>query len=564
MDLFTYRQNEETKQETITPRSGTPVALNPTTGILMGLVIRATIDSVLRGGEFFCRPDHSTDIHLAQIICTYHRESILRDKIERISQYSKENPWLYDHLEVYIVDNGRTVEPFNYRNIHLLSAPNYGGSAGFTKGIMAAEKNTHTTHFLLNDDDAELDPEVLFRTVAICSILRKELAEAMLGGTMLCLDDPCRTYESGAVYRDHQIHSLNRRLDLTDITANVALEDETVADYFGWWYLVVPRRLIERNGYPLPLFYKIDDVEFGLRNHVPKLTFCGLSVWHPSFASNYSESSVYYTCRNSLILAAGREGLDRRTVEQFVEKGWLNTACLRYLSTDAMIAAVKDFLLGPDKVFRMCQDGPVNISRYIWSRPEELQKELKPRRRASASFFFRKYTLNGLLLPSTGDIKTDFDAMRTEDFYRAGRVLYIRNRDQGTLCRRNLKTAISQLIQLWILKRRILHNLTDINKAYQRALPLYSSEGGWQEIFRSHRVVIAYPVTLALPLMQNFCHLHQHQGRNIGPSHDQMSAEVVLGVDVPSDARKSLRIVTPFFCHKYIQPAVQDFSRNGW
>lgn len=476
------------KTSVLVPADGEPCAIDCPEGDLLGVVVEATEDSVLHSGEFLCRPESSNDVHLAHIICTYRREDELRRKLELIEGFLDDNPETEGRLEIIVVDNGGTIEDIPERNVHLVKSSNYGGSAGFSRGMLEAREGGKATHVLLNDDDARLDPEVIFRTISFYSLLRRDLSDTMLGGTMLLLDDPCVSNESGAIFDGLGVHSLKRRLDLSDLGRNVELERRTDIDYFGWWYLAMPMESVEKYGYPLPMFYKIDDVEYGLRSASRKVTMCGISVWHPSFSANYSASGTYYARRNTLVLLACRRLLDKGAVRDFFEKALLETACLRYISADAAASATEDFLKGPEEVFRMHLGGAKKVTGYDYGNMQELAKNIRPRTVKTAGFKFRKYTMNGLLLPSAGDIVTNFGNMQTEDFYRVGKALYTPDGKKGTVCRRKTGRAIAQTLGFLMLERKMMRRIEKMNEEYGDAAAYYSSEEYWKDVFRDRRL----------------------------------------------------------------------------
>ena len=74
--------------------------------------------------------------HLAHVICTYHREKDLQDKLGRIGSFLDKDPDMKEHLGIFVIDNGRTVKDIERGNVRLIGSPNYGGSAGFARGMM--------------------------------------------------------------------------------------------------------------------------------------------------------------------------------------------------------------------------------------------------------------------------------------------------------------------------------------------------------------------------------------------------------------------------------------------
>ncbi len=478
-----FGPGSETAGDSFRPRNGDGYPLDCSQGDLLGLSVEAEEDTILYSGEFVCRPEHVKNIRLAHAVCTYRREDELRDKLDRIDTYLKEYPELKDHLKILIVDNGGTLGDIQNGHTELIQpGRNLGGSGGFARGMLEALSGD-STHVLLNDDDARLDPEILFRTVSYYSLLKDGLSDTMLGASMLRLDRPCTVHESGAQLIRSKPHALKNGLDLSRTEDNIGLVRRERIDYLGWWYITVPLDSVRRDGLPLPMFVKIDDVEYGIRSPSRKTTMCGISVWHPPFSSGYSASSVYYSHRNILAALASERMLDRERISEYFERAVLDTACLRYVSADATVRAVKDFLKGPDALFGMCAEGPIAIENYRYGDVSELEKELRPRQEKTAGFRFRKYTLNGLILPSCGDVTTDFGEMHTDRFYRAGKALYTADGKKGTLCRRSLYRAMCQIAELYILKRKVLRRMEKLNGEYGAAAPRYSSENYWKDLF---------------------------------------------------------------------------------
>lgn len=72
--------------------------------------------------------------------------------------------------------------------------------------------------------------------------------------------------------------------------------------YGAWWFCCVPAQRIRDIGYPLPVFIKGDDMEYGIRNHREVMSMNGIGVWHQSFLAKISPVVNYYSDRNMLII----------------------------------------------------------------------------------------------------------------------------------------------------------------------------------------------------------------------------------------------------------------------
>ena len=79
-------------------------------------------------------------------------------------------------------------------------------------------------------------------------------------------------------------------------------------EYNGWWACLVPATIIRAIGYPLPLFFQWDDIEFGYRARAhgfPTVALPGAGVWHADFGwKDWDEWHRYFNMRNGLITAA--------------------------------------------------------------------------------------------------------------------------------------------------------------------------------------------------------------------------------------------------------------------
>ena len=127
-------------------------------------------------------PSH--DIHLAANICTYRREAYVRRNVRLLQSQliDRDTSPLHGKLDVYVIDNGQTLEDdFSSSSVHLFKNKNTGGTGGFTRGILEINRErklTGATHVIMLDDDALIEPEAFVRTWALLSYIRKEYVSA--------------------------------------------------------------------------------------------------------------------------------------------------------------------------------------------------------------------------------------------------------------------------------------------------------------------------------------------------------------------------------------------------
>lgn len=291
-------------------------------------------------------------------ICTFRRESFVLGNLERIRQEVSENEHslLHGHLEVFVSDNGQTLDAEHLNNdmIHIVPNRNVGGAGGFTRGMIeimkANEKGAGITHALLMDDDIVFSLDVLYRTYLLLCLRKDSYQDAFVGGAMLRLDRPWHQVESGACWNGGNLISHKANLDLRSLRFCAVNELQESHEYNAWWYCCIPISVIRPDNLPMPLFIRGDDVEYGLRNCRQLMTLNGICVWHEPFESKYSSNMYYYILRNQCIDNSlhcpgyGKEALKADLRRQVL--GELNR--YRYKNADLLIRGVRDFLKGID------------------------------------------------------------------------------------------------------------------------------------------------------------------------------------------------------------------------
>ena len=150
------------------------------------------------GGAYECDAAEK-DVQPVKIgvdICTFRREPFVMGNIARMRSDILENTAspLHNHLEVFVSDNGQTLDydKLNSDTVHVVPNANVGGAGGFTRGMIeilkANENGAGVTHVLVMDDDIVLDTDVLLRTYTLLSLRKPEYADVFVGGAMLRLE----------------------------------------------------------------------------------------------------------------------------------------------------------------------------------------------------------------------------------------------------------------------------------------------------------------------------------------------------------------------------------------
>ncbi|MEG3849173.1 glycosyltransferase family 2 protein [Microcoleus sp. herbarium19] len=297
------------------------------------------------------------EVSLAITICTYKKEDFIKNTLAALFQ----NELLQTkNFKLFVVDNGRTLNEADFTSPKLKLIPNInaGGSGGFTRGLVESLEENVYSHFLLMDDDIELESECIYRLFALHEYAKTDFAVA---GGLLDLQNKHMLYEAGASYNAYSknrgfgpgsLTALNYNIDLRSSSSlNKLLVEENI-DYGGFWFFSFSKELVEQIQLPLPFFIKIDDVEFGLRiKELGKniVAFPSLAVWHlPASAKNLNWETYYYT-RNDLAAYAIHYSLRYTDAVKHLTK--VIIMALAAFDCDRALVAVQafeDYMKGPD------------------------------------------------------------------------------------------------------------------------------------------------------------------------------------------------------------------------
>lgn len=278
-------------------------------------------------------------------ITTFKRETYAEKTISTLRTFQKENPW----LDVLVVDNGRTLTEKEEERFRLVHSRNFGGSGGFTRGMIEYVEKGIVDYVLLMDDDIVLEPSVLERTHSLFCGLKEEYKESFLAGAMLKLEDSVVQYENTACWGKIRLDSEGKNYDLTN-TETLVTNEKIPGQrnrYGAWWYCAIPIHRIKAIGYPLPLFLKGDDMEYGMRNHKEVMSMNGIGVWHQAFQSKVNAVVVYYSDRNMLIMNHYAEGCGWFTFIMAILGRILKRVLMRKSgSLFFLLAALRDYNTG--------------------------------------------------------------------------------------------------------------------------------------------------------------------------------------------------------------------------
>lgn len=289
---------------------------------------------------------------LALDICTFHRQDALYHSLNviRSSRFFQKDDSLYGKLHVYVVDNASEISISEEEFISVYHNPNTGGSGGFTRGLDEIRKalpNTGITHVVFMDDDVEFIPETLYRLYMLLSLVKEEYLDEVVAGRMFRMDDRKVQYTAAEIWNRGDIRHLGLNADMTQLSALSNINDNTDAEYGGWWFCCFPMRFVKENN-PLPFFLHCDDVEYGLRHGGTPIILNGIQVWHETYEYRITPLIAYYDTRNPLFVNEMYEMplKNEELIENWKKKIAIPHEQKDYLMEYMIIRGVWDYLKG--------------------------------------------------------------------------------------------------------------------------------------------------------------------------------------------------------------------------
>ncbi len=327
--------------------------------MMLGFEISAVSEVVFFGGYYEAEfPEEGLNqVELAITTTTFKKEEYIKKNTRRMKEGLFDlYPEVGAHIRMHVVDNGRSLKREELPeddHFELHPNPNAGGSGGYARGMIECLHQTpEATHALLMDDDIMILPESVYRTYQLLRSVKPEYREHFVGGAMLILEEKNMQHEDiGCVVNGGEFSPLKEHWDHFELEDNLKNEKEyKAADmYQAWWYCCIPISVIRKNGLPLPLFIRGDDVEYSLRCKAKIISMNGICVWHMGFYGKFSASmNIYQEFRNLWIDQATTGVLENADMmERFRKNFRANLLKHDYASAEMGLRALEDFMRGP-------------------------------------------------------------------------------------------------------------------------------------------------------------------------------------------------------------------------
>lgn len=311
-------------------------------------------------GEF--GEENVRKVELALATTTCWKEEYIKENI----RYLKEGILDLDeeigsHFKIHIVDNGRTLKREDFpddERICYYPNKNTGGSGGYARGMIESRhQNPRATHVLLMDDDVVVLPDSIFRMYVLLKHIKESYKESFVSGAMLLLEEKNIQHEDiGTVDDMGTFVPLKPRWNHFVMYDNLHNESgyKRKNMYQAWWYCCIPMNVINKNGLPLPLFIRGDDVEYSLRCKADIISMNGIFVWHMGFYGKYSASmNLYQEIRNLMIGQAASDVYQNvnliRRIKIFYRDNMLKHD---YDAAELILRAFEDYMKGPEFIMK--------------------------------------------------------------------------------------------------------------------------------------------------------------------------------------------------------------------
>lgn len=147
-------------------------------GTLLGFMLTPLEDGVVFiEGAWYGDFDGWAEKTIGVSICTFKREKNVTRTMQTLERLALTNPW----LRILVVDNGETLPVRDDGTVRVVHNRNYGGSGGFTRGMIEyVEGRTSPSYVLLMDDDIVLDTTAIERTHSLLCGLKEKYSESFV------------------------------------------------------------------------------------------------------------------------------------------------------------------------------------------------------------------------------------------------------------------------------------------------------------------------------------------------------------------------------------------------
>ncbi|MEM6577601.1 MAG: hypothetical protein AAF678_03845 [Pseudomonadota bacterium] len=444
------------------------------------------------------RPRRSPSLMLS--ITTFKREEAVRATLRRFRSFAESSLYA-EFVQLTVVDNGQSLTAEETDKITVLSNPNYGGSGGFARGLMAAEERG-VTHCVFMDDDAAIPFEAVERTVMFLAYATDETLA--VNAALTQAERSWEIWENGARF-DVFCRPAFQDTDLRDFSQILAMElggnvEKPDNHYGGWWYFAFP--VAQAQYMPFPFFVRGDDIAFSLMNRFRIVPVTGVICFqNEDFSAKESLRTIYLDLRSHVAHHLYAPQLNKTPSGAFKVPAFFFLRFFLSCHYETLAAAnlsLRDVLAGPE-VFAANLDMSEKFNaierlsdREIWRPcdPEALAERMRINPDRMIDRVLMKLTLNGHLLPFFSKFGNHLVLPSSARGHRraiwgAARITYVSSDGSKSYTVRHDKIRAAQqtgqfLVSMW----RLLWRYRALLAAWKVQFPELTSREFWHDALK--------------------------------------------------------------------------------
>lgn len=461
-------------------------------GGLLYFVIHAIDITSLYDFSYLTNTKPTQDVDLAIVITHFNRQQYLLPALERI-QDDLLNDSDFSNISVIVSDNSQNLKFYCSDKIKIYKNMNFGGSGGFTFGLLKA-KESGFTHCLFMDDDASTEIESIKRTYNLLGFMKNP--DIAILGAMLFKEQNHIQHENGSKCKSG-FKAIHNKLDLSVSSNLIKNDEEFEIEFGGWWFFCFKINSIKY--LPFPFFVRGDDVTFSLANKLEICTFNGIASWQEDFRSKHNSYLEYLNIRSSFVMNLikqfdyGYLGFFKLYLKTFL--GGILTH--RYNSCIAASMALNDILKGEEfwnQNIDMVEKRKVINEKFVYEKIIEASEnyELKTTYKLVKNEkiwkkMFRIFTWNGIFFPSfflkkeplrilyyTPSLIDTFGYKKVH-YYNNEKIIYIE-------CERNIKTLIRLIFLMFLDLLKITFFIPFFYNKYKKIYFNLTREEYWRKV----------------------------------------------------------------------------------
>ncbi|MFI3255966.1 MAG: hypothetical protein R3Y52_00785 [Psittacicella sp.] len=433
---------------------------------------------------------------LGIVITHFNRLKEITFSAQNIKENLLESPLYKDHIDLIIVDNSKNCGIKETQNIKVIPNLNYGGTGGFTRGLIELEDNGNYTHCLFMDDDGACEIESIKRIYNFFKYSKAE--DTAISGMMLREDAPWMLHEKGGKYTNGKISSILHGLNLVDVNSLIHIENEDdKIEYGAWFFFGFPIKHVSQ--YAFPFFVRGDDIHFSLLNKFNIISLSGVGVYSFDFEHKESGLTKYLSFRSMAILGLSNKKNSLWLIKLFLKTYYAQIFSFRYSFSEMIILALKGILAGPEyfeknidmqEIFKLYSKYCLNEIKNPITLPINYLDHFKNKPHNIFTKILQIISLNGTFIPSLLKQKNTLyhpnssrAAFRYITKYKT--ILYYDKITQtGYYSKQNFfKFCLSIIKGSWYITKILLNN-NKLKKEYGSNLLKYTNKSFWRNIYK--------------------------------------------------------------------------------